>query len=69
MPTLVCPTCLRRVEYADRSDVPHRPFCSQRCQWLDLARWLNEEYRFSSPLDESEEIGPDVRSDGGGNAG
>ncbi|HUW83528.1 MAG TPA: DNA gyrase inhibitor YacG [Phycisphaerae bacterium] len=60
MPSLVCPTCGRRVVYADRSEVPHRPFCSPRCQWLDLARWLNEEYGFSSPLGEGQ---PD-RSEG-----
>jgi endogenous inhibitor of DNA gyrase (YacG/DUF329 family) len=69
MPTLICPTCRRRVEYVDKSDVPHRPFCSQRCQWLDLARWLNEEYRFSSPLEGCGADDPGVRSDGGGDGG
>jgi len=26
----------------------HRPFCSKRCKTIDLARWLNEEYRIPS---------------------
>jgi endogenous inhibitor of DNA gyrase (YacG/DUF329 family) len=57
MPKLVCPTCKRRVEYTDKSDIPYRPFCSQRCKWLDLAKWLNEEYRVSTPVSESDGIG------------
>jgi endogenous inhibitor of DNA gyrase (YacG/DUF329 family) len=28
-----------------------RPFCSQRCQQIDLGRWLGERYRI--PADES----------------
>ena len=24
---------------------PHRPFCSERCQLLDLSAWANERYR------------------------
>jgi endogenous inhibitor of DNA gyrase (YacG/DUF329 family) len=24
---------------------PYRPFCSKRCQLLDLGAWANEEYR------------------------
>ncbi len=36
-----------------------RPFCSQRCQQLDLRNWLTESYGLpyedpSSPLDEAE---------------
>jgi len=59
MVSLVCPTCGRRVDYADRSEVPYRPFCSARCQWADLARWLNEEYRLSSPLEEGQADRPE----------
>ena len=22
-----------------------RPFCSERCKWADLSRWLNGDYR------------------------
>jgi uncharacterized protein len=23
----------------------HRPFCSERCRWVDLSGWVNERYR------------------------
>jgi hypothetical protein len=36
-----CPTCKKPVEWEDN---PHRPFCSERCQMVDLGRWVNEEY-------------------------
>ena len=47
MPTLECPTCHRIIPYADRTEVPCRPFCSERCKLIDLGKWLNEEYRVS----------------------
>jgi hypothetical protein len=28
----------------------HFPFCSPRCKAIDLGKWLNEEYRISTPL-------------------
>jgi len=31
------------------------PFCSPRCKQVDLGRWINEEYRISRPLDETEQ--------------
>ena len=33
-----------------REDAPNRPFCCDRCQWRDLGRWFNEEYRVSEPI-------------------
>lgn len=33
---------------------PHRPFCSERCKTLDLAKWLGEEYRISRELNYEE---------------
>lgn len=49
-----CPTCKR--EHQATAEVRHRPFCSPRCQLLDLGRWLDEDYRVSDPL------GPDALS-------
>ena len=44
-----CPMCA--APDADRAGNPHRPFCSQRCQELDLLRWLDEDYRIpDAPL-------------------
>jgi endogenous inhibitor of DNA gyrase (YacG/DUF329 family) len=51
MHILICPTCGRRVKYKSRSEVPDRPFCSERCRLVDLGKWFNEEYRISSRAD------------------
>jgi endogenous inhibitor of DNA gyrase (YacG/DUF329 family) len=39
--TVTCPNCQRKVEWSDAS--PYRPFCSRRCQLLDLGAWLQEQ--------------------------
>lgn len=36
-----CPTCSVDVIWDDSS--PFRPFCSKRCQMIDLGEWANEE--------------------------
>lgn len=54
MPTLECPTCRRSVTYRRAAEIPFRPFCSRRCQLIDLGKWLNEEYRVS------EEVPPEL---------
>jgi len=59
---MTCPTCRSRVA-KDGNKV--FPFCSERCQLVDLGRWLAEEYRVPvedadgpppprPPLDESD---------------
>ncbi|ARU55998.1 hypothetical protein OLMES_1924 [Oleiphilus messinensis] len=35
------------VEWSD--DFPHRPFCSKRCQLIDLGCWADESYAISEP--------------------
>jgi len=43
-----CFTC--KSEVPQRSPQPkHFPFCSERCQLIDLGRWLGEEFRISEP--------------------
>ncbi len=37
-----------------------RPFCSERCQLLDLGRWIDGDYRVEGPADdEPSELEPD----------
>ena len=50
MPTIVnCPTCETDVEWGPQSEF--RPFCSKRCQLIDLGEWANESNRIAeSPL-------------------
>lgn len=35
-----CPTCGRPFRF---DETPTPPFCSERCQMIDLGRWLDEE--------------------------
>lgn len=43
-----CPTCQTVVVWNESAK--HRPFCSKRCQLIDLGQWANEEH--SIPSDE-----------------
>ena len=44
-----CPTC-RGPSHKDGNKL--FPFCSERCQLVDLGRWLGEEYRVpGEPVD------------------
>ena len=38
---MICPIC--KTELADPLG-KHRPFCSKRCQLIDLGNWLGERY-------------------------
>jgi hypothetical protein len=54
-----CPIC---AEPCGRAGNPYFPFCSERCQLVDLGRWLNEDYRIpGEPADEDsgDESSPD----------
>lgn len=58
---LTCPTCGRRCSI-DQSPTP--PFCSERCQQIDLGRWLDED--IGLPIDPGEEVPEDDGSPGNG---
>jgi endogenous inhibitor of DNA gyrase (YacG/DUF329 family) len=45
--TIPCTTCGKPTEYFVE---PLGPFCSSRCQMVDLGKWMGEEYRVSEPL-------------------
>ncbi len=47
-----CPTCKKEVEW--KKDNIHRPFCSKRCQLIDLGEWADEEKRI-----EGESVSPE----------
>ncbi|WP_296051872.1 DNA gyrase inhibitor YacG [uncultured Alteromonas sp.] len=47
-----CPTCQQAVEWS--SDSEFRPFCSKKCQLIDLGEWADEEKVISSPAQEAE---------------
>lgn len=50
--TKPCPTCGEPAEWENN---PYRPFCSERCQLIDLGRWASEDYAVE---DEDEVVPP-----------
>ncbi|MEI7086221.1 DNA gyrase inhibitor YacG [Pectobacterium versatile] len=44
--TVKCPTCKQSVIWEAASI--YRPFCSKRCQLIDLGEWADEEKRIPS---------------------
>lgn len=53
--TVNCPTCNKLVIWGEQS--PFRPFCSKRCQLIDLGEWAAEEKRIPSSSDFSDSDG------------
>jgi endogenous inhibitor of DNA gyrase (YacG/DUF329 family) len=41
-----CPTCKKELEWSTENEF--RPFCSKRCQLIDLGQWANEEHAIPS---------------------
>ena len=50
--TVRCPRCGAASLYAPEN--PYRPFCSQRCQQMDLGDWASERFRIAATLPEDE---------------
>jgi endogenous inhibitor of DNA gyrase (YacG/DUF329 family) len=49
-----CPECKSPSEWSKENK--HRPFCSARCQLLDLGAWASENHRIAGdPVIDSEE--------------
>lgn len=42
-----CPICDLPMDGPDTSAWPQYPFCSARCQTIDLGRWLGGTYRIA----------------------
>jgi uncharacterized protein len=53
-----CPTCRKETEWENNR---YRPFCSDRCQLIDLGAWIEERYRIPQGSDES--LGDDDEDD------
>ena len=62
MMTIVkCPTCQKNVEWAKASTF--RPFCSQRCQLIDLGEWASEKHTIQGESAPSSEESHFLRGD------
>lgn len=53
--TVECPTCGKLIVWSEQS--PFRPFCSKRCQLIDLGEWANEEKCIPSQGEQSDSDG------------
>ncbi len=52
---VACPQCKKLIEYSINNK--YRPFCSERCQLIDLGDWANENYKIpdnSPPIEDDE---------------
>ena len=41
-----CPECGEQAEYSEKNE--YRPFCSSRCQLLDLGAWASESRKITA---------------------
>jgi hypothetical protein len=48
-------TCVICGQQFDSAESPALPFCSYRCQQIDLGRWFNEAYRVTVDRPESDD--------------
>lgn len=59
-----CPIC--EAPTPPRAENPAYPFCSSRCQLVDLGRWLDGDYRIpGEPVDDVPAPSDDMYGDGG----
>ena len=52
-----CPTCRRPFRGPDLGALPYFPFCSERCQLVDLGRWIDGDYSIPGPPPTPEDLG------------
>ena len=48
-----CPTCKTEIEWSTENEF--RPFCTKRCQLIDLGQWANEEHAIPSGANKDEQ--------------
>jgi len=54
-----CPTCKKSIRWQDSEEF--RPFCSKRCQLIDLGEWANESHKIPGPpIEEEDETPPEL---------
>jgi uncharacterized protein len=59
--TVNCPTCKNEVVWEPSSTF--RPFCSKRCQLIDLGDWSEENNKISSPVQSAANFDPKAAQD------
>jgi uncharacterized protein len=56
-----CPICKQETRFDGN---PYRPFCSNRCQLLDLGNWLEGRYRIPDTTGSKENGRPENLTEG-----
>jgi len=56
-----CPRCGKKALFDSTN--PFRPFCSERCQTLDLGAWADEQYRVPERGTRDENVDEDAAND------
>lgn len=51
---IVCPICKAETTWEEN---PDRPFCSEKCRFMDLGKWVSEEYRVKGEKTEEADQG------------
>jgi len=49
-PQKKCASCGKQIDLS--TDAEFRPFCSKRCQMVDLGKWFKEEYSIQASTNE-----------------
>ncbi|MEY4768582.1 MAG: hypothetical protein RL637_1221 [Pseudomonadota bacterium] len=49
-----CPHCGQKVIWS--SEARFKPFCSERCKWIDLGAWLTESHGISETTERFDDI-------------
>ncbi len=55
-PVKKCAQCQKEIPIDAQNKMPFFPFCSQRCQQVDLGRWLSESYTIPVDVPEHQEM-------------
>jgi endogenous inhibitor of DNA gyrase (YacG/DUF329 family) len=58
---VTCPTCNARVKWTPRNEF--RPFCSERCQLIDLGAWADEQHAIPGDTNLDDALSGDLDPD------
>lgn len=50
-----CPVCKAGFEFDTKNLPGNFPFCSERCKLVDLGRWIDGDYKISTPAPEPDD--------------
>ena len=54
-----CPICKQGINIEGEVEPKFFPFCSERCQWVDLGVWLSEGYTIEGSFKPADDLAGD----------